>query len=162
MASIQTATKSPGAETRPQNHAPILASVAVRSTSVPGGTAGANLPAMEPVAVGRPLAGRVHSPAPQPAKGADLMDPAFFLRAGLVLAFATLLGAAFSGAAAAQNVSRAQAQAVRAACEADIRATCPGVRPGGGRILECIKANPDKISQPCKDALIAAKATSSQ
>lgn len=86
------------------------------------------------------------------------MDRAFFLRAGLVLVFATLLGAAFAGAASAQNLSRAQAQAVRSACEADIRATCPGVQPGGGRLLQCIKANPDRISQPCKDALVAAKA----
>lgn len=90
------------------------------------------------------------------------MDRAFFVRVGLVPALATLLGAAFSGAALAQNLSRAQAQAVRAACEADIRATCPGVQPGGGRILQCIKANPDKISQPCKDALVAAKAASAQ
>lgn len=90
------------------------------------------------------------------------MDRAFFLRSGLVLAFATLLGAAFSGAATAQTLSRAQAQAVRAACEADIRATCPGVQPGGGRILQCIKANPDKISQPCKEALAAVKAAPAQ
>jgi len=90
------------------------------------------------------------------------MDRAFFVRAGLVLAFATLLGATFAGAASAQNLSRAQAQTVRAACEADVRATCPGVQPGGGRILQCIKANSDKISQPCKDALVAAKATPAQ
>ncbi|MFT0862177.1 cysteine rich repeat-containing protein [Ancylobacter sp. G4_0304] len=90
------------------------------------------------------------------------MDRTFFLRAGIVLAFATLLGATFAGAASAQNLPPAQAKAVRAACEADIRATCPGVQPGGGRILQCIKANPDKISQPCKDALVAAKAASAQ
>jgi len=90
------------------------------------------------------------------------MDRAFFLRADLVLAFATLLGATLAGGASAQNLSRAQMQAVRAACQADIRATCPGVQPGGGRILQCINANPDKISQPCKDALVAAKATSAQ
>lgn len=90
------------------------------------------------------------------------MDRAFFLRAALVLAFATLLGAAFTASASAQNLSRAQMQAVRAACEADIRATCPGVQPGGGRILQCMKANPDKISQPCKDALVAARAASAQ
>ncbi|GLK72375.1 hypothetical protein KHC23_19575 [Ancylobacter dichloromethanicus] len=90
------------------------------------------------------------------------MDRALLFRAGLVLALATLLGGAFAGGASAQNLSRAQMQAIRAACEADIRSTCPGVQPGGGRILQCIKANPDKISQPCKDALVAAKVTPAQ
>ncbi|MBS9476936.1 cysteine rich repeat-containing protein [Ancylobacter radicis] len=90
------------------------------------------------------------------------MDRAFFIRAGLTLAFATLLGATFAGAVSAQNLSRAQMQAVRAACEADIRATCPGVQPGGGRILQCIKANPDRISEPCKEALAAAKVAPAQ
>lgn len=86
------------------------------------------------------------------------MNRAFVLRTGRVLAFGALLGVSCAGAVAAQTPSRAQKQAVRAACDADIRATCPGVQPGGGRILQCIKANPDRISQPCKDALIAAKA----
>lgn len=90
------------------------------------------------------------------------MDRAFLRRASLVLAIAPLFAAAGAGTALAQSPSRAQAQAIRAACEADIRATCPGVQPGGGRILQCIKANPDKISQPCKEALVAAKATSAQ
>lgn len=90
------------------------------------------------------------------------MDRAFFLRAGLVLAFAPLLGGTFAGAASAQKLSWAQMQSIRAACEADVHAACPGVQPGGGRILQCIKANPERISQPCKDALVAAKAASSQ
>lgn len=90
------------------------------------------------------------------------MDRAFLLRAGLALACPALPSIPFSGAALAQSPSGAQAQAVRTACEADIRTTCPGVQPGGGRILQCIKANPDKISQPCKDALAAAKAASPQ
>ena len=87
------------------------------------------------------------------------MNRTFLLRSSLALAFAVSVGVPFVGAASAQNLSRAQMQGVRTACEADIRATCPGVRPGGGRILQCIKDNPDKISQPCKDALAAAKVT---
>lgn len=87
---------------------------------------------------------------------------AFLLPASLVFAFGVSLGLVASGTAAAQALSRAQMQTVRAACEADIRATCPGVQPGGGRILQCIKANPDKISQLCKDALIAVKAEQAQ
>lgn len=80
------------------------------------------------------------------------MNRSLIARGTLVLAFACL-----AGAAAAQNLSRSQMQALRSACEADVRTVCAGVQPGGGRILQCIKANPDKVSQPCKDALVAAK-----
>lgn len=90
------------------------------------------------------------------------MDRGFFLRAGVVLVLTALLGVCLAGGASAQNIPPAQKQAVRAACEADIRAACPGVRPGGGRLLQCVKDNPDRISQPCKDALVAAKAASVQ
>lgn len=86
----------------------------------------------------------------------------FTIRAGRATAIAGLVGLAITGAASAQALSRDQMQAVRTACEADIRATCPGVQPGGGRILQCIKANPDKISKPCKDALVAAKVEPAQ
>ncbi|MBS7553074.1 hypothetical protein KHC23_05350 [Ancylobacter dichloromethanicus] len=79
------------------------------------------------------------------------------MRASLVLVFSAIAGAAFS-----QNLSRAQMQSVRSACAADIKVACPGVQPGGGRIIACIKANPDKISQPCMDALVAAKAMQAQ
>lgn len=96
------------------------------------------------------------------AQGTDIMMRLFFFRAFRASAITALVGLAMAGAASAQALSRDQMQAVRAACEADIRATCPGVQPGGGRILQCIKANPDKISKPCKDALVAAKAETAQ
>ena len=79
-------------------------------------------------------------------------------RAALVVALAGIAGIALSNGAFAQNLSNAQMQAVRAACEADIRTACPGVQPGGGRIVTCLKANQSKISPPCMDALAAAKA----
>ncbi|MCS0494060.1 cysteine rich repeat-containing protein [Ancylobacter sp. MQZ15Z-1] len=90
------------------------------------------------------------------------------LRAALVLALAGIAGVVLTGSAfaqtpaMAQNLSTAQRQAIRAACEADIRSACAGIQPGGGRILECMKANPDKISQPCKDALLSARAAQAQ
>jgi len=85
------------------------------------------------------------------------MKHPLILRAALVLAFAGATGTAF-----AQNLSRAQMQALRTACEADTRALCAGVQPGGGRLLQCLQANPDKVSQPCKDALGVARAAQSQ
>jgi Cysteine rich repeat len=44
----------------------------------------------------------------------------------------------------------------RAACESDIQALCAGVQPGGGRILACLKEHKDKVSDPCKVAIVKA------
>ena len=43
-----------------------------------------------------------------------------------------------SMAASAQELMQ-----VAKTCVADVRAQCPGVRPGGGRIRECIKDPPE-------------------
>ena len=42
---------------------------------------------------------------------------------------------------------------VKSACEADVKAFCADVKPGGGRIKACMKENKDKLSQGCKEAL---------
>lgn len=63
-----------------------------------------------------------------------------------------------AGAAHAQQIDRAQAQALRAACEADIKRLCPGVSPGGGRLLACVKEKPEQLSAPCASALQKAAA----
>ena len=46
---------------------------------------------------------------------------------------------------------------LRRACGPDVRAYCPGVPPGGGRILSCLEANGPNLSQQCRSALIAAR-----
>lgn len=51
-----------------------------------------------------------------------------------------------------------QAQAVAAACRADIQSHCTGISPGGGRIAICLRDNREKLSGPCRDALIKARA----
>lgn len=48
--------------------------------------------------------------------------------------------------------------AIRAACQADFARNCPGVQPGGGRLMACLKEKPDQFSQACKDALKTAQA----
>jgi hypothetical protein len=50
------------------------------------------------------------------------------------------------------------APSVRQACQADVEKLCAGVRPGGGRIRECIAAHKDELSPACKDALQSARA----
>lgn len=37
------------------------------------------------------------------------------------------------------------------ACGADVAALCKDVKPGEGRIIECLKENKEKVSQGCKD-----------
>jgi len=43
------------------------------------------------------------------------------------------------------------------ACKADVQRLCGDVKPGQGRIQNCLKAHKDEISQECRD-LIAKKA----
>jgi hypothetical protein len=47
--------------------------------------------------------------------------------------------------------------ALHAACDADIQKLCPGIQPGGGRILACLKQNKDAVSDACKQAIVKAK-----
>jgi hypothetical protein len=44
----------------------------------------------------------------------------------------------------------------RVACDTDIQKLCPGVQPGGGRILACLKQHKDQVSDVCKQAVIKA------
>ena len=44
----------------------------------------------------------------------------------------------------------------RAACATDIQNFCPGVQPGGGRILACLKQHKDQVSDGCKQAVMKA------
>jgi Cysteine rich repeat len=60
-----------------------------------------------------------------------------------------LLLAAFASAGLAADAPAAQA------CQADVRKLCPGARPGGGRVLGCLKEREAELSADCKAALPA-------
>jgi Cysteine rich repeat len=62
----------------------------------------------------------------------------------------------FAVAAYAQEAP--PAPTVRQACQADVQKFCAGVKPGGGRIRDCIAEHRDDLSQACRDALGAARA----
>jgi hypothetical protein len=47
-------------------------------------------------------------------------------------------------------------------CKADIARLCPGVQPGGGRIIGCLKAHKEEMSIGCGKALQAMKAKMGQ
>jgi Cysteine rich repeat len=57
---------------------------------------------------------------------------------------------------AAPNALAQQAEAMRY-CKADVARLCPGVQPGGGRIIGCLKAHKEEISIGCGKALQAMK-----
>ena len=47
-------------------------------------------------------------------------------------------------------------------CKEDIARLCPGVPPGGGRIIDCLKQHEMEMSVGCAKALKAIKAKMSQ
>ncbi len=57
---------------------------------------------------------------------------------------------ALAAAALAPSAFAAERGRVTEACKADIKKLCPGVKPGGGRIAECLKDKKDQMSDECK------------
>jgi len=55
--------------------------------------------------------------------------------------------------APAKGLRYVQMREAVAACRADYFRLCPGVRPGAGRVLVCLNAQAEKLSQPCFQAL---------
>jgi Cysteine rich repeat len=55
----------------------------------------------------------------------------------------------------------AQTEAM-ALCKSDIARLCPGVQPGGGRIIGCLKAHKMEMSVGCAKALQKMKANMGQ
>jgi hypothetical protein len=55
----------------------------------------------------------------------------------------------FTLPAAAQTPTAEQ----RAACGDDVKKLCAGVQPGGGRIIDCLSKQKDKVSEACKKAM---------
>ena len=60
----------------------------------------------------------------------------------LLAAFALIVGSALT--ASAQTAEQ------RAACRDDVKKFCAGITPGGGRILDCLAKQKDKLSDSCK------------
>jgi hypothetical protein len=60
--------------------------------------------------------------------------------------------------AASGRPARSQAQGQYAYCKADAERLCGGVRPGGGRMLGCLKAHENDLTVGCAKELKNLKA----
>jgi orotidine-5'-phosphate decarboxylase len=69
----------------------------------------------------------------------------------------TLIASALLILAAAAPALAADQPNVREACKQDVEQLCPGVQPGGGGIMQCLRDHADKVSDGCKQAARAAK-----
>jgi hypothetical protein len=56
------------------------------------------------------------------------------------------------------SVTMAQETEAAKACASDIKTLCAGTQPGEGRVKACIKANFNKLSEPCQAVLHKAAA----
>jgi hypothetical protein len=57
-----------------------------------------------------------------------------------------------AAAQSAQAGDQPSLAAIQAACAEDAQKLCAGVQPGGGRIVACLKAHKDSLSDRCKQA----------
>ncbi len=72
--------------------------------------------------------------------------------------FAFAAAALIALAAATPALAQGAGGQVRTACANDAKTLCAGVKPGGGRILQCFKEHQDQVSKECQSALEAAQA----
>lgn len=79
----------------------------------------------------------------------------------LIAFVAAAMCASPTGGAGAKAQGLIEVQEIVEACRADYFRLCPGVRPGGGRILECLSTYQRQLSTPCRDALAIAIAVRS-
>jgi orotidine-5'-phosphate decarboxylase len=72
--------------------------------------------------------------------------------------FRTAALAALVLASATAPLAAQDRGAMRQACGQDVARLCPGVKPGGGRILACFKEKAAELSPGCRSALKQAQA----
>jgi hypothetical protein len=58
---------------------------------------------------------------------------------------------------ASHDQAKARAKEAHEACADDVQKLCKDVKPGEGRIVRCLKDNSDRLSNECRDKLMAAK-----
>lgn len=82
------------------------------------------------------------------------------MRKSWMLALGLLFMAAMPAAAQQKPAAAPAAMAgpeVPMVCAQDVKKFCAGVRPGEGRMLECLRKNTDGLSPDCKPAIAAGR-----
>lgn len=46
---------------------------------------------------------------------------------------------------------------IRQTCGTDIQRLCPGIQPGGGRLMQCMRGHQSELSSGCQAALASAR-----
>ncbi|CDZ51731.1 LipQ [Neorhizobium galegae bv. orientalis] len=64
--------------------------------------------------------------------------------------------------AQSQELSRGERRALVQACRTDVARVCPGARPGGGAIAQCLRQNLTQLSDGCRSAIAVAAQGSGQ
>lgn len=83
------------------------------------------------------------------------------IRAMVVLSVGALF--CFAGPEAqSQELSRSERRALVQACRADVARVCPGARPGGGAVAQCLRQNLTQLSDGCRSAIAVAAQGSGQ
>lgn len=54
-----------------------------------------------------------------------------------------------------KNISKAKKKAreVKEACKDDAQRLCEGIKPGGGKIVQCLKQHEDELTAECKEKM---------
>lgn len=48
---------------------------------------------------------------------------------------------------------RANLLRIKKACEEDVKRLCADIRPGGGRLLQCLRGKPDNLTPACRQVM---------
>jgi Cysteine rich repeat len=54
----------------------------------------------------------------------------------------------------AKKKIKEKAKEVKEACEGDAKKLCEGIKPGGGKIVQCLKQHESELSSECKEQMV--------
>ncbi len=71
-----------------------------------------------------------------------------------ILIFLSIISLAFAAAITAGPAGDMDHKGV---CRADVEKFCKDIKPGGGRIMACLKSHEAELSEPCKEHMAMAR-----